>query len=292
PLQDRRAHVPARELCPCDGQTTGPGDATRGPRPSAGWRRRAPISKHQSTPPGVARPGCLTVFIYSVYVLSLARQREATMTARTGAEYLKDMRDARDVWLGDRRVDITTEPMFAGSLKGMAGYFDWQHRYAEDCLIEDTVSGKPMSASLLVPHTRRDLEIRHRCFDRLAKYSYGMLGRTPDYVGVTLAGFIARADMFDDGTGVPVARFTRFHRDVIEGDLAMTHALIQPTIDRSIGDLQGQNAELALRVVRRTKNGVVVRGGKVLATLAPFADEMFIYPQLPLPPGSENHALC
>src|SRR6185312_2570280 len=140
PLQDRRAHVPARELCPCDGQTTGPGDATRGPRPSAGWRRRAQISKHQSTPPGAARPGCLTVFIYSVYVLSLARQREATMTARTGAEYLKDMRDARDVWLGDRRVDITTEPMFDGSLKGMAGYFDWQHRYAEDCLIEDTVS--------------------------------------------------------------------------------------------------------------------------------------------------------
>lgn len=214
------------------------------------------------------------------------------MTARTGAQYLKDMRDDRTVWLGDRKVDIATEPTFAGSLRGMAGYFDWQHRYADDCLIEDTVSGKPMSASLLVPHSRRDLEIRHRCFDRLAKYSYGMLGRTPDYVGVTLAGFIARADMFDDGTGTPVARFNKFHREVIDGDLALTHALIQPTIDRSIGDLQGQNAELALRVVRRTKNGVVVRGGKVLATLAPFSDEMFIYPQLPLPPGSENHALC
>src|SRR6185437_15657509 len=135
---------------------------------------------------------------------------EAAMTARTGADYLKDMRDDRTVWLGDRKVDITTEPMFAGSLTGMAGYFDWQHRYADDCLIEDKVSGKPMSASLLVPHSRRDLEIRHRCFDRLAKYSYGMLGRTPDYVGVTLAGFIARADMFDDGTGTPVARFNKF----------------------------------------------------------------------------------
>lgn len=214
------------------------------------------------------------------------------MTARTGAQYIDGLRDSRAVWLGDRAVDVATEPTFAGSIKGMAGYFDWQNRYADDCLIEDKVSGKPMSASLLVPHSRRDLEIRHRCFDRLAKYSYGMLGRTPDYVGVTLAGFIARADMFDDGTGVPVERFARFHREVIEGDLAMTHALIQPTIDRSIGDLQGQNAELALRVVRRTKNGVIVRGGKVLATLAPFADEMFIYPQLPLPPGNEAHALC
>jgi aromatic ring hydroxylase len=214
------------------------------------------------------------------------------MTARTGAQYIAGLRDSRVVWLGDRSIDVTTEPAFAGSLQGMAGYFDWQHRYAEECLVEDPVSGAPMSASLIVPRSRRDLDLRHRCFDRLAKYSYGMLGRTPDYVGVTLAGFIARSDMFDDGTGTPVARFERFHREVIEGDLAMTHALIQPTIDRSIGDLQGQNAELALRVVRRTKNGVVVRGGKVLATLAPFSDEMFIYPQLPLPPGSENHALC
>lgn len=215
------------------------------------------------------------------------------MTARTGAQFIEGLCDSRRVWLGDREVDVTTDPAFAGSLKGMAGYFDWQNRYAEDCLVEDTVSGAPMSASLIVPRSRHDLELRHRCFDRLAKYSYGMLGRTPDYVGVTLAGFVARADMFSDGTKTPAERLTRFHREVIEGDLALTHALIQPAIDRAIGDLQGQNGELALRVVRRTANGVIVRGAKVLATLAPFSDEMFVYPQLPLPPGSDpNHALC
>ena len=38
--------------------------------------------------------------------------------------------------------------------------------------------------------------------------------------------------------------------------------------------------------VGRTGNGVIVQGAKVLATLAPFSDEIFVYPQIPLAPGS------
>ncbi len=214
------------------------------------------------------------------------------MTARTGEQYLQGLRDERRVWLGNRQVDVATHPSFAGSLQGMAGYFDWQHRYAEDCLVEDQATGAPMSASLVIPRSASDLQVRRRCFDRLAKYSWGMLGRTPDYVDVTLAGYVARADMFSDGTDRPAERLTRFYREVVEGDLSLTHALIQPAIDKSVGDLQGMNGDLALRVVRRSANGVILRGAKILATLAPFADEMFVYPQLPLPPGTEAHALC
>ena len=217
------------------------------------------------------------------------------MTARIGEQYRQGLKDNRCVWLGDAQVDVLTYPDFAGSLQGMAGYFDWQNLYAEDCLVEDEASGAPMSASLVLPKSARDLEIRHRCFDRLAKYSYGMLGRTPDYVNVTTAGFVARADLFADGgrSNTHGERLTRFYREVVEGDLALTHAIIQPAIDKSVGDLQGLNGDLALRVVRRTDSGVIVRGAKVLATLAPFADEIFVYPQVPLPPGTDPvYALC
>lgn len=215
------------------------------------------------------------------------------MGARDGRQYLEGLADGRRIWLGDEEVDVLACPAFAGSLRGMAGYFDWQHRFADECLVADSATGEPMPVSLLIPRSRQDLERRRRGFDRLAKYSYGMLGRTPDYVDVTLAGFVARSDMFDDGSGEPVRRLEAFHREVADRDLALTHALIQPAIDRSIGDLAGQNGELALKVVRRTEAGVIVRGAKVLATLAPFADEMFVYPQLPLPPGTDPaHALC
>lgn len=215
------------------------------------------------------------------------------MAARNGKQYLEGLDDARTVWLGGRKVDVRSEPAFAGSLAGMAGYFDWQLEHADDCLVADPRTGAPMSASLIVPENADDLARRTRCFDRLARYSAGMLGRTPDYVNVTLAGFVARADIFaraGDGSGAE--RLRRFHREVVEKDLSLTHTIINPVIDKAIGDLEGLNGELAVRVVRRTNDGIVLRGAKILATLGPFADELFVYPGQPLPGNaSPDYAL-
>lgn len=216
------------------------------------------------------------------------------MSARTGKQYLEGLRDARAVWLGGKRVDVLTEPALAGSLSGMAGYFDWQHEHAADCLVPDPETGALMSASLIVPRTPQDLARRHACFDRLARYSAGMLGRTPDYVNVTLAGFVARSDILSqNGDTTAAERIRRFHREVVEKDLSLTHTIIHPVVDKAVGDLQGVNGELATRIVRRTANGIVIRGAKILATLGPFADELFVYPGQPLPHDADPaYALC
>ncbi|MGZ5937197.1 MAG: 4-hydroxyphenylacetate 3-hydroxylase C-terminal domain-containing protein, partial [Rhizomicrobium sp.] len=62
-------------------------------------------------------------------------------------------------------------------------------------------------------------------------------------------------------------------------------------VDKSIPDTQGINGELALKVVRRTKNSIVVRGAKILATLGPFADELFVYPGQPQPPNVDPNMI-
>ncbi len=210
------------------------------------------------------------------------------MTARTGSQFIEGLRDERQVWLAAERIsDVTAHPAFAGSVAGMAGYFDWQHKYADECLTTDEVTGTPMNASLIVPRNAADLEQRHKAFDRFARYSCGMLGRTPDYVNVTLAGFVARSDIFiRNGDTTAYDRLCNFYREVVEGDLSMTHTIIQPAIDKSIGELAGINGEIAARVVGRNERGVIVRGAKILATLGPFADELFVYPAGPLAPGS------
>jgi aromatic ring hydroxylase len=214
------------------------------------------------------------------------------MTARTGAQYINDLRDDRVVYLGNRRVDVTREPSLAGSLRGMAGYFDWQHQHADDCLVIDEQTGQPMSASLILPKNVTDLARRHACFERLAQYSRGMLGRTPDYCNVSLAGQVSRADIWARGEAKFYENLKRFHRRVVERDLSLTHTLVNPSIDKMAGDLGGLNADLALRVVRRDANGITVSGGKLLATLGPFADELFVYPSAPLAKGKEEFALC
>ena len=168
------------------------------------------------------------------------------MAARTGKQYLEGLRHDRTIWLGAEKVDVLEHPALRGSLRGMAGYFDWQHAHAADCLVPDPVTGAPMNASLVLPRSADDLAVRHRCFDRIARYSVGVLGRTPDYVNVTLAGFVARSDIFSHrGDRTTAERLGRFHREVIEKDLSLTHTIIHPVIDKAIGELDGINGEVA-----------------------------------------------
>ena len=114
------------------------------------------------------------------------------MGARTGDEYIAGLKDGRTVWLDGRRADVLDEPQFAGSLRGIAEYFDYQHEHADECLVEDAATGELINASHIIPMCDDDLRRRHRALDRLARYSIGMLGRTPDYVNVTVAGFVAQ----------------------------------------------------------------------------------------------------
>lgn len=213
------------------------------------------------------------------------------MTARTGADYKAGLADGREVWLGDEKIDITTHPAMKRSIDGMAAYFDYQHTHAADVLM-DGPDGEQMNVSHMLPKSYEDIQRRHVAFDRLARYSVGMLGRTPDYVNVVLAGHVARKDIFD-AYGDPIfhERLAAYQQEVIKGDLALTHTIVHAAIDKSAGEFEGINEDLTLRVVERNDEGIVVRGAKMLATLGPIADELYVYPATPIKPGDEQYAI-
>lgn len=215
------------------------------------------------------------------------------MSARTGKEYLEGLKDDREIWIDGKKVNLFEHPAFQGSLKGMAGYFDWQHKFADKCLVKDEVTGDLMTASLLLPKNKEDLEARAKCFEQLARYSNGMLGRTPDYCNVALTGYVSRVDAFiNAGHKQWAENLLAFHREVVEKDLSLTHTIIQPQPDKSIPDLDGLNGEVALQVIERRDDCIIVSGAKILATLGPFADELFVYPSAPITSkGTADHAL-
>ena len=55
----------------------------------------------------------------------------------------------------------------------------------------------------------------------------------------------------------------------------MTHAFGHPQVNRGVGIGELADPYIALGIVNTNSEGVVVRGAKQLATLAPFADEIF-----------------
>ena len=67
----------------------------------------------------------------------------------------------------------------------------------------------------------------------------------------------------------------------------MTHTLVDPQIDRS----QGVEAQEGLRIVKETDAGLVVRGARMLSTLAPISDELWVAPYMPRKPGEEAYAV-
>ena len=223
------------------------------------------------------------------------------MGARTGAEYVEGLRGGgREVWLGGERVrDVTEHPAFAGSLRGMAGFYDWQHRHAKECVItsggRDGEPAPPMGVSHLVPRSAGDLRRRHRGLERLARYGVGMLGRTPDYLNVTFAGFAGQPTIWRgtaNGNEAGTENLIAYQREMAEKDLALTHTLIHPVIDARVEPFEGVNRATAVKKVGETRGGgIVVRGSRLLGTLGPFADELALYPSRPIPGDARDIAL-
>lgn len=215
------------------------------------------------------------------------------MAARTGREFLAALRKPREIWVGNDKVsDVPSHPAFAGAARTLAQVFDLQHEAREACLMADPETGEPINVSHMIPRSRGDLERRHRGLQRIAEFTVGLMGRTPDYMNVTFAGFAGRADEWainDNGHGA--ANLVAYQKFLARNDISLTHTIIQPTIDKSKGDAPAPGDDVALHKVADTEHGIVVRGARILATLAPFADEIAVYPAMPLPEGADAYAL-
>src|SRR5262245_43170272 len=218
------------------------------------------------------------------------------MGARTGRQYLDGLQKTRRVvWVGGERVDdVTAHPELAGAARTLASVYDRQHVYADECLMPDPETGVPIGVSHMLPRSVADLKRRNRGMARIAEATVGLMGRTPDYMNVKFACFAARHGVWageDHANAEGAENLVRFQRRLARDDVALTHTIIQPTVDK-MTDSQIVGNRVTLHKVGDTAGGIVVRGARILATLAPFADEIAVYPAFPIPTGSEAYALA
>ena len=118
------------------------------------------------------------------------------------------------------------------------------------------------------------------------------MGRSQDFLNTTVMAFAQASDVFARGGERYGANVVDYCDYVRENDLFLTHALISPQIDRSKGSGEQREKLLHLGVVDESAAGVVVHGARMLATLAPMADEILIYNLPGLREGDEDHAVA
>src|SRR5258705_4465769 len=215
------------------------------------------------------------------------------MAARTGKEFLAGLKSPREVWVnGEKVADVVSHSAFAGAARTVAEIFDLQHEAREICLMREPETEEAVNVSHLIPRSKEDLARRHRALQLVAEYTVGLMGRTPDYMNVTFAGFAGRADEWAiAGNDNGAANLIAYQKFLARKDLALTHTIVQPTTDKSQGDAPAPGNDVALHKVADTAHGILVRGARILATLAPFADELAVYPAVPLPEGADAYAL-
>ncbi|HVG79343.1 MAG TPA: 4-hydroxyphenylacetate 3-monooxygenase, oxygenase component [Patescibacteria group bacterium] len=203
------------------------------------------------------------------------------MPARTGRQYLQGLRDQeREVWLGGERVkDVTSHPGLRRGAQAIAALYDMQHdpQLGPAMTAVSPTSGERVGLSLVIPRTRADLEARRDMMLHWARATCGMMGRSPDFMNVTFAAWAGAADYFAQCRPEFGANVRAYHAHISEHDLTLTHALINLQRSRTVSGVLNLEEGTALHVVRETDAGVIVRGARVLATLAPISDEIAVY---------------
>lgn len=216
------------------------------------------------------------------------------MPVRTGRQFIDGLRRRpRDVWLHGRRIaDPTTHPAFKRPVERLAHLYDMQHdpRYAEVLTYRSPTTGDPVGTAFMAPRSHADLLKRREAFQLWAEATFGLMGRSPDFMNTVLIAFAEARDVFARGGERYADNLVRYYEYVRENDLFLSHALISPQTDRSKSSSQQVDPHLHMGVVRETAEGLVIRGARMLATMGPICDEMLIYNLPGLRPGDEPHA--
>ena len=204
------------------------------------------------------------------------------MPARTGKQYIDGLKERPPtLYMAGKQVkDPTTQPGLMGGIKTLARLYDLQHDpvVGNDMTYESPTTGDQVGLSFLTPKTHEDLDRRHDMMRNWAKITCGMMGRTPDFLNVSLMSMAAAGRFFGQNRPEFENNVQNYYEMVRENDLVLTHTLVNIQRTRSgAATALDDSLDVALSVIKETDEGIIVHGARVLATL-PIADEIAVYP--------------
>ncbi len=216
------------------------------------------------------------------------------MAVRTGQEYIDGLNDDREVWYGGQRVEKITEfEEFKPSIAALAGLYDRQHEpeLKDIMTTESEELGEVIARPFEFPRTFDHLRLKRECYIAGAQATCGMMGRSPDFLNVMMASLAAKRSFFQECAPARAEAMVNYYEYVARNDLFLTHALLDPQLDKGKLRSEQSDPEIPLKVVDHNADGLILNGIKRIATAAPYADEILVWPFPPtFQPGEEAYA--
>ena len=217
------------------------------------------------------------------------------MPARSGQQYLESLRaNQPEVWLdGERIADVTTHPLFEGPLRSIMEQYDLQlaPEYRDACLYTSPTTGDLVSTSFMLPKSQEDLVKKRQQFKLRSDQNFGLMGRSPDFMNAYVLNLALNADAFAEQRPEARDNILAYYEYVRENDKFMTHVLVNPQIDRSKKASEQEDPFTFLGRVGETSEGIIVRGAKMLGTMAPITEELVVAPFGGTAEGDDAYAL-
>ena len=211
---------------------------------------------------------------------------------RDGASYLAGLNDGRAVFIDGQRVaNITEHAAFRNAVRSYAALYDLQCEPAQMVKMTfEAETGRRFNRMWQLPRNLDQLSARRQALEAGAELSYGLLGRSPDHVATSLGGMIAGLGALSDIPGVRPDALRAYFEYARDNDLFVSYVINNPQADKSKSAGQQRNGDLVLSVVHEDREGIVVRGAKMLGTSAVMADELFVGNVAPLRPDEVRYA--
>ncbi|PKR82767.1 4-hydroxyphenylacetate 3-monooxygenase, oxygenase component [Heyndrickxia camelliae] len=200
----------------------------------------------------------------------------------SGSDYIKRI-DAlnNEIWFNGNKItgNISEHPAFKGILKSKARLFDLQQNndYKELLTFK---SSKNIEAgfSFQQPTTLEDLKKRRLATSFWSRTNAGLLGRSPDYVNTGMMALGTAHELFGKHNPKFGSNILRIYEKAMQQDLTFTHTFINPQVNRSTSYLEDDSNIIAAKVVKETKDGIVIKGARLLSTQGGITDEILVIP--------------
>ena len=211
------------------------------------------------------------------------------MGARRGEQVIQRFKEQPiELWHRGQQVqDITAEPGLANGVRSLADLYDVQWQQPNVMLFDSPTSGDKVGRSFMIPKTGKELASIGDMMKAWADYTFGMMGRSPDYLNRALSAYAGGADFLAEQDARFGQNIVRYHEMMRENDLCMTHTLINPQANRAVGPAQQADPFLAARIKEERDDGFVIKGARMLATL-PISDHIMVFPSTLLKSTEED----
>jgi aromatic ring hydroxylase len=196
---------------------------------------------------------------------------------RTGAEYREALRDGRRVWvLGEGRIDdVTTHPANRPMVDQYVAWYDrhFDPGWQDVVLTPSETADARAPVGYIVPRSADDLTRMGRCFSATSFLSAGNITHTPAYGHLIALGVLhavgecqasAQQIVNAEAHRAVIARTGRF-LTFAAGAATIGYRMRPEPADRT-----------ALRLVRETDAGLVIRGKIGMHTSPAYAEDVYI----------------